>query len=60
MTTRDVSQILERLTKIEADLADIKVEMAETRGAYRLAKFVIALLGLSGLGGILAWLNGQR
>jgi hypothetical protein len=60
MTTRDVSQILERLTKIEADLADIKVEMAETRGAYRLAKFVIALLGVSGLGGILAWLNGQR
>jgi hypothetical protein len=60
MTTRDVSQILDRLTKIESDLADIKLEMAETRGAYRLAKFIIALLGVSGLGGIIAWLNGQR
>ncbi|NBW12956.1 MAG: hypothetical protein EBR82_33540 [Caulobacteraceae bacterium] len=60
MTARDVSQILDRLTKIESDLADIKLEMAETRGAYRLAKFIIALLGVSGLGGIIAWLNGQR
>ena len=53
------SEILKRLDRIESDLADIKVEMAETRGAYRLAKFVIALLGISGLGGVLAWLNGQ-
>lgn len=60
MTTRDVSQILERLARIEADLAEIKVEMAETRGAYRLAKLIIAFLGVSGLGGVLAWLNGQR
>jgi hypothetical protein len=60
MTTRDVSQILERLARIESDLAEIKVEMAETRGAYQLAKFVIAILGVSGLGGILAWLNGHR
>lgn len=60
MTTRDVSQILDRLTRIELELAEIKLEMAETRGAYRLAKFVIALLGISGLGGVLAWLNGTR
>jgi hypothetical protein len=53
------TEILKRLDRIERDLADIKVEMAETRGAYRLAKFVIALLGISGLGGMLAWLNGQ-
>lgn len=53
------SEILKRLDRIESDLADIKVEMAETRGAYRLAKFVIALLGISGLGGLLAFLNGQ-
>jgi len=59
MTRSDTSQILERLERIERDLADIKVEMAETRGAYRLAKFVIALLGVSGLGGLLAWINGQ-
>ena len=59
MTRSETSQILERLERIERDLAEIKVEMAETRGAYRLAKFVIALLGVSGLGGILAWLNAQ-
>jgi hypothetical protein len=60
MTKSDVSQVLERLERIERDLADIKVELAETRGAYRLAKFVIALLGVSGLGGLLAWMNGGR
>jgi hypothetical protein len=59
MTTKDSTEILKRLERIEQDLADIKVEMAETRGAYRLAKFVIALLGISGLGGLLAFLNGQ-
>lgn len=59
MTTKDSTEILKRLERIERDLADIKVEMAETRGAYRLAKFVIAMLGVSGLGGLLAWLNGQ-
>jgi len=48
MTRSDVSQVLERLERIERDLAEIKVELAETRGAYRLAKFVIALLGVSG------------
>lgn len=60
MTKTNVDQILERLDRIEADLAEIKVELAETRGAYRLAKFVIALLGISGLGGVLAWMNGGR
>lgn len=53
------SQIIERLDRIERDLGSIKVELAEARGAYRLAKFVIALLGVSGLGGLLAWLQGQ-
>jgi len=59
MTNSHSSQIIERLDRIERELADIKLEMAETRGAYRLAKFVIALLGVSGLGGITAWLAGQ-
>lgn len=59
MTNSHSSQIIERLDRIERELAEIKLEMAETRGAYRLAKFVIALLGVSGLGGITAWLAGQ-
>lgn len=59
MAPSDTKQILERLERIENDLNEIKLEMAETRGAYRLAKFVIALLGVSGLGGILAWMSNQ-
>lgn len=59
MTKDTTSQIIERLDRIERELADIKLEMAETRGAYRLAKFVIALLGVSGLGGLTAWFAGQ-
>ena len=59
MTTSQSNEILKRLERIERDLADIKVELAESRGAYRLAKFVIALLGISGLGGVLAWMQGQ-
>lgn len=54
------SEILARLDRIEKDLGTIKMELAETRGAYRLAKFVVALLGVSGLGGITAWLMGQK
>lgn len=56
--TKD-EQIIERLDRIERDLGAIKVELAEARGAYRLAKFVIALLGVSGLGGMIAWIQGQ-
>lgn len=52
-------EILLRLDRIEKDLSTIKMELAETRGAYRLAKFVIALLGVSGLGGLTAWFAGQ-
>jgi len=52
-------EILERLERIENDLGTIKMELAETRGAFRLAKFVIALLGVSGLGGLTAWFAGQ-
>jgi DNA-binding FrmR family transcriptional regulator len=60
MTKSQSDQILERLERIEGDLATIKLELAETRGAYRLAKFIIALLGVSGLGGVTAWLAGQK
>ena len=60
MTARSQnSEILARLDRIEKDLGTIKMELAETRGAYRLAKFVVALLGVSGLGGLTAWLMGQ-
>ena len=57
--TSQNSEILHRLDRIEKDLGTIKMELAETRGAYRLAKFIVALLGISGLGGVTAWLMGQ-
>jgi len=59
MTANQSQEILKRLERIEQDLGVIKTELAETRGAFRLAKFVVALLGISGLGGVTAWLMGQ-
>jgi hypothetical protein len=59
VTANNVQQILDRLDKIEEELSAMRVEMAETRGAYRLAKFVIGILGLTGVSGIVAWLSGQ-
>lgn len=59
MTANSVQQILDRLDKIEEELSAMRVEMAETRGAYRLAKFVIGILGLTGVSGIVAWISGQ-
>jgi hypothetical protein len=56
----EADEILEKLKEIQKDVNVIKLELAETRGAFRLAKFIIALLGVSGLGGLLAWLQGQR
>jgi len=53
------AEILVRLDRIEKDLGTIKLELAETRGAYRLARFVVALLGVSGLGGLTAWFASQ-
>lgn len=59
MTASNVQQIIDRLDKIEEELSAMRVEMAETRGAFRLAKFVIGILGLTGISGIMAWLSGQ-
>lgn len=59
ITKDEAKEILDKLNEIQADVNTIKLELAETRGAYRLAKFVIALLGVSGLGGITAWFVGQ-
>ncbi len=59
MTANNINQILVRLDKIDEELSAMRVEMAETRGAYRLAKFVIGILGLTGISGLMAWLSGQ-
>ena len=59
MTASNVQQIIDRLDKIEEELSALRVEMAETRGAFRLAKFVLGILGLTGISGIMAWLSGQ-
>jgi hypothetical protein len=59
MTKNQADIILDRLDRIQQDLDALKNEMAETRGAFRLAKFVLAILGLSGVGGLVTWLSGQ-
>jgi argininosuccinate lyase len=59
ITAEEAKEILQKLNSIQSDVNTIKLELAETRGAYRLAKFVIALLGVSGLGGLTAWFAGQ-
>jgi len=60
VTKSQVDAILDRLDRIESEVAAVRVELAEARGAYRLAKFVIALLGISGLGGLTAWLSNAK
>ena len=59
MTKSQSDIILDRLDRIQHDIDSLKNEMAETRGAFRLAKFVLAILGLSGVGGLVTWLSGQ-
>ncbi len=59
MTANQSQQILQRLEKIEEEITAMRVEMAETRGAYRLAKFVLGILGLTGISGFMAWMSGQ-
>jgi hypothetical protein len=58
--TSQNTEILKRLDRIERDLTEIKVDLAESRGALKLAKLIIGLLGVSGLGGLLAWIQGQK
>ena len=59
MTKNQSDIILVRLDRIQRDIDALKNEMAETRGAFRLAKFVLAILGLSGVGGLITWISGQ-
>lgn len=59
MTASQSQEILKRLDRIERDLTQIKVDLAESRGALNLAKGIIFLLGISGLGGVIAWIQGQ-
>ena len=59
MTTAQSSEILKRLDRIERDLTEIKIDLAESRGALKLAKGIIFLLGMTGLGGLITWMQGQ-
>ena len=59
MTRDQVEVIIERLDRIEKDLGNIRTEMAETRGAYKLAKWIVGLLGITGISSLAAWLATQ-
>jgi hypothetical protein len=60
MTQAQVNEIIRKLEHMDRRLGRIEAELAETRGALRLARFVIALLGISGLSGLAAWLAQNR
>ena len=59
MTANNIQQIIDRLYKIDEDLSSMRIEMAETRGAFRLGKFIVGLLGLTGISSLAAWLAAQ-
>jgi hypothetical protein len=59
MTANNIQQIIDRLDKIDEDLSSMRIEMAETRGAFRLGKFIVGLLGLTGISSLAAWLAAQ-
>ncbi|CAB4174795.1 hypothetical protein UFOVP1131_66 [uncultured Caudovirales phage] len=59
MTASNIQQIIDRLDKIDEDLSAMRIEMAETRGAFRLGKFIVGLLGLTGISSLAAWLAAQ-
>jgi tetrahydromethanopterin S-methyltransferase subunit G len=59
MTRNQSDEIIKRLDRIEQDLADVKTELAETRGAYRLGRFILGFLSVGGVGAVLMWLTGQ-
>lgn len=59
MTANQIDKIIDRLERIEEELSAMRVEMAETRGAFRLGRFLLGFLGLAGLSSLAAWLAGQ-
>jgi tetrahydromethanopterin S-methyltransferase subunit G len=59
MTANNIQQILDRLDKIEEEISAMRIEMAETRGAFRFGKFVVGIIGLTGLSSLAAWLANQ-
>jgi hypothetical protein len=59
MTRTQAGLILDRLDEIEKSLSKIEIELAETRGGIKVLRAIAALLGVSGIGAILAWLSSQ-
>ena len=45
--------------RIEQELTDVRTELAETRGAYRLGRFILGFLSVGGVGALLMWMTGQ-
>jgi hypothetical protein len=60
MTQSQTAEIIRKLESVDRRLGRIEAELAETRGALRLARFIVALLGISGLSGLAAWLAQNR
>lgn len=59
MAPRDIQVILDKLTQLEGEVRSIRTDLERVRGAWWLARWVISLLGLAGLGSLVAWLQTQ-
>jgi tetrahydromethanopterin S-methyltransferase subunit G len=59
MTRNQSDEIIKRLDRIEQELTDVRTELAETRGAYRLGRFILGFLSVGGVGALLMWMTGQ-
>jgi len=59
MAPRDVQVILDKLSELEGEVRSIRTDLERVRGAWWLARWAISLLGLAGLGSLVAWLQSQ-
>lgn len=53
------AELLRRLDTIEKKVDRLSADVEQAKGALMLAKFVLAFLSVSGVGAVLAWLQGQ-
>jgi hypothetical protein len=59
MTTRDIQIILAKLDDLELEVRSLRTEVERVRGAWWLARSIISLLGLAGLGSLVTWIASQ-
>lgn len=59
MTSSDVSQIIKRLDAQSEKIDRLQSQIDQMRGGLSLLKSIGAILGISGIASLLAWLQSQ-